>query len=102
MVYAQLGLGWWWYVGLFLAPDLSMLGYLVGARAGALAYNLAHTTVGGLLLLAVAAVAWPQPALARAGLIWCAHIGLDRVLGYGLKSGSDFGLTHLGRVGRTR
>ena len=102
VVYAHLGLGWWWYVGLFLAPDLSMLGYLGGMRAGALAYNLAHTTVGGLLLLAVAAATWPHPALARAGLIWCAHIGLDRVLGYGLKSPVNFGETHLGRVGKAR
>lgn len=101
-VYAHLGLGWWWFVALFLAPDLSMLGYLGGTRAGALAYNLAHTYVGALLLVALAAATWPHRALAAAGLIWCAHIGLDRALGYGLKSRDDFGLTHLGRVGRKR
>jgi Domain of unknown function (DUF4260) len=30
------------------------------------------------------------------------HIGLDRMLGYGLKYGTAFGDTHLGRVGDER
>jgi hypothetical protein len=34
------------------------------------------------------------------GLIWCAHIGLDRAIGYGLKYGASFGHTRLGRIGR--
>ena len=34
------------------------------------------------------------------GLIWCAHIGFDRALGYGLKSPEGFRLTHLGKIGR--
>ena len=33
-------------------------------------------------------------------LIWIAHIGLDRALGYGLKYATGFGDTHLGRIGR--
>ena len=32
-------------------------------------------------------------------LIWAAHIAVDRALGYGLKYGAGFGLTHLGRIG---
>jgi hypothetical protein len=34
--------------------------------------------------------------------IWIAHIGFDRALGYGLKYGSGFTHTHLGRIGRDR
>ena len=33
-------------------------------------------------------------------LIWAAHIGFDRALGYGLKYPTSFGETHLGRIGR--
>ena len=33
------------------------------------------------------------------GLIWLAHIGFDRALGYGLKYTQGFRYTHLGRVG---
>ena len=34
-------------------------------------------------------------------LIWMAHIGMDRALGYGLKYQKGFGFTHLGRIGRS-
>jgi hypothetical protein len=33
-------------------------------------------------------------------LIWLAHIGADRGLGYGLKYATAFGDTHLGYIGR--
>jgi hypothetical protein len=33
-------------------------------------------------------------------MIWLAHIGFDRALGYGLKYASGFGFTHLGRIGK--
>jgi hypothetical protein len=33
-------------------------------------------------------------------LIWLAHIGMDRSLGYGLKLPTAFQDTHLGRIGR--
>ncbi len=97
--YASHGAGWGWFAAFFLAPDLSFLGYLAGARVGAVAYNAAHSYIGALLCLLLGAVV-PMPLLSTAGLIWCAHIGFDRALGYGLKYGGGFGLTHLGRIGR--
>lgn len=97
--YALHGAGWGWFAAFFLAPDLSFLGYLVGGRIGAVAYNAAHSYIGALLCLLLGAVT-PAPLLSTAGLIWCAHIGFDRALGYGLKYGGGFGLTHLGRLGR--
>ena len=85
------------FAALFLVPDLSFLGYLAGPRAGALAYNTAHSSIGpfGLAIMATVAL----PAAGPYALIWMAHIGVDRTLGYGLKYTAGFGYTHLGRVG---
>ena len=98
-LYAKVGGSWWLFAGLFLAPDLSFLGYLGGARAGAIVYNAAHTLVGPLLF-ATAGLLLPANVLIPLALIWAAHIGFDRLLGYGLKYAEGFGFTHLGRVGR--
>jgi len=97
-LYFAVGAPVWMYFVLILAPDLAMLGYLGGPRLGATAYNLAHTYVGPAVL-AVIGVYMASAAFAIA-LIWCAHIGLDRLLGYGLKYPTAFGHTHLGMVGR--
>lgn len=99
LVYPEAGFGWGTFALFFLAPDLSFIGYLAGARAGALAYNAAHSYIGALACL-VAGSLLAVPALSCAGLIWCAHIGFDRALGYGLKYSEGFGFTHLGVIGR--
>jgi hypothetical protein len=98
-LYWRLGDTWWLFAVLFLAPDLSFLGYLAGARVGAVAYNAMHTLIGPLLLALAALYVPYEPAMAIA-LIWLAHCGFDRALGYGLKYGAGFGFTHLGRIGR--
>lgn len=99
MLYGETGAAWWLFAVLFLAPDLSFLGYVAGPRAGAVVYNAAHSLVGPIAL-AIAGLLLPSlPALALA-LIWVAHIGFDRLLGYGLKYAAGFGFTHLGRIGR--
>ena len=98
-LYAHTGLSWPLFVVLFLAPDLAMLGYLMGPRIGAIAYNAAHTHPLALpLALTGFLLGWPA-ALAVA-LIWIAHVGFDRALGFGLKYPAGFGETHLGRIGR--
>jgi len=99
ILYARVGESWWLFASLFLAPDLSLLGYLGGARTGAVIYNAAHTLVGPILV-AVAGLLLPAFILVPLALIWTAHIGFDRLLGYGLKYAAGFGFTHLGRVGR--
>jgi hypothetical protein len=99
--FAQTGASWWLFAILFLAPDLSFLAYLAGARPGAVAYNAMHTTIGPIALAGVGIVA-AQPIALAIALIWAAHIGLDRMLGYGLKYAAGFGFTHLGRIGRDR
>jgi hypothetical protein len=99
--YVALGERVWLFAALFLVPDLSMLGYLAGPRVGAFAYNIGHSLIGPLLLAAVGLAA-AAPGVLGSALIWVAHIGFDRALGYGLKYGTAFADTHLGRVGASR
>lgn len=90
---------WLMFAGLFLAPDISFLGYLVTPRFGALVYNAAHSTLAPAALLLAGWLGASPPAMAIA-LIWLSHIGFDRAVGYGLKYAAGFGHTHLGRIGR--
>jgi len=70
-----------------------MLGYLANTRIGAILYNAVHTYI--LFPL-------PQPLTPSRpstklllSLIWIAHIGFGRMLGYGLKYPTQFKDTHL-------
>jgi hypothetical protein len=96
-LYFDAGYGWLALVLLFLAPDLSMLGYLGGPRLGALAYDVVHTYALPVAL-ALAGVLAEAGLATQLGLIWLAHLGLDRLLGYGLKYPTGFKDTHLQRV----
>lgn len=96
--YASTGAGWGAFALLFLLPDLSLVAYLRGPRLGAQAYNAAHSMPGPIALVAGGALA-AQPVLLAVGLVWAAHIGMDRMLGFGLKYEVGFADTHLGRVG---
>jgi hypothetical protein len=89
------------FLVLFLVPDLGMLGYLGGRRVGAVVYNLTHTYLLPAALM-VSAFVSPLRGAYYWALIWFAHIGLDRMLGFGLKRTSGFRDTHLGRIGRAR
>ena len=95
--YFNRGGPWWLFLLLLLVPDLSALGYLFGVRAGSIAYNAVHIYVWPLLLLAYA-VSQGDLFLQQLALIWSAHIGMDRMLGFGLKYPTRFQDTHLQRV----
>ncbi len=95
--YVQLRGAWWLFLLLALAPDLSMLGYLADQRAGAVAYNVVHTYLLPGALLAAGLIFDVRGAVLVA-LIWLAHIGIDRLLAYGLKYPTAFQDTHLKRV----
>ena len=90
---------WTMFAVLFLVPDLSMTGYLAGSKVGARLYNLAHNEVAPLFLIVYSLTAGRADIVAY-GLIWTAHIGLDRALGMGLKYPDDFRSTHLGHIGK--
>jgi hypothetical protein len=47
-------------------------------------------------------LALSAPLVLSIAMIWLAHIGIDRALGYGLKYFAGFGFTHLGRIGKVR
>ena len=97
--YAASGHGWLLFAALFLTPDLSFAAYALGPRVGAFAYNCVHSTVPALVLAALGQALGATEVVGVA-LIWLAHIGFDRALGYGLKHGSSFADTHLGRIGK--
>jgi hypothetical protein len=89
-----------WLVPLLLfAPDLFMVGYARSTRTGALLYNVAHSYPLPALLGGIAITASSEPWQAVA-LVWLAHIGMDRALGYGLKYDDSFQHTHLGWIGK--
>jgi len=98
-LYARGDYGWLLFALLLLVPDMGLLGYAAGPRAGAMAYNAVHTTVGPAVLAAIGILAG-SPRVVSVALVWFAHIGMDRSLGYGLKHTSGFRDTHLGRIGR--
>jgi len=97
LLYAELRASWLLFVVLVLAPDLSMLGYMLGVRFGSALYNLIHALVVPLLLIALS-IFYKQLWLLPYGLIWTAHIGVDRLLGFGLKYPTRFHDTHLQRL----
>jgi hypothetical protein len=96
LLYAELQANWLLFVVLVLAPDISMLGYFMGVRLGAALYNLVHALVAPLMLIALS-IFFKQFWLLPYGLIWTAHIGVDRLLGFGLKYPTRFDDTHIQR-----
>ncbi len=92
--YFTLGAPLWLFVVLALAPDVSMLGYLLGPRAGSSLYNAFHTYVAPVALGGIGFVAGAMP-LVWIALVWAAHVGMDRAVGYGLKYPTAFSHTHL-------
>ena len=100
-LFASSGASWWLFALLILAPDLSMAGYLRGPRTGAVIYNLGHGYGPPIAMLAAGSVAGAATGaglLVEIAAIWMAHIGLDRMMGYGLKHPDGFRSTHLGRA----
>jgi hypothetical protein len=98
LLYAVWGGSWWIYALLFLVPDLSFAAYLAGPRVGAVVYNAAHSYMAPMSLN-IAGFALASPLVLSVAMIWLAHIGFHRALGYGLKYSAGFGFTHLGRIG---
>ena len=99
--YRAAGGDWLWLVPALLLVDASMLGYLAGPNLGATTYNVAHNWFTALAVLA-AGLFLAVPPLQLAGWVLVAHVGGDRLAGYGLKYPPSFGDTHLGWIGRRR
>jgi len=88
---------WWWVPPLLFMPDFFMLGYARSTKFGAMTYNIGHSY---LLPAPVAlyGIHGHRPLVLGVGLVWLAHIGMDRLLGYGLKYDDSFKHTHLGSL----
>ncbi len=99
VLYATWGGSWWIFAILFFAPDLSFAAYLIDRKTGALVYNAVHSYMAPVALMTVG-FAFDEPLILSIAMIWLAHIGIDRALGYGLKYTAGFAFTHLGRLGR--
>lgn len=94
LIYPYLNISWWWFAGCILLPDIGMVGYLIGNKAGAYTYNLIHHK-GVAVVVAFCGFCFSSQWLLFAGLILFAHSSMDRMLGYGLKFEKGFKFTHL-------
>jgi hypothetical protein len=102
VLYQRLGFSWGQFALWFLLPDIALLAYVFGnPRLGMWAYNTTHSSLGAGLA-GVCGVLAGQSVLWQVSLIWFAHIGLDRALGFGLKFPLGFRVTHLGVMSGTR
>jgi uncharacterized integral membrane protein len=96
-LYHQMDYRWLTLGLLWIIPDLALLVFIVDNEKGVTLYNLVHTTTWPLMLAVAGMLVDSGPAVQLA-LIWLFHIGLDRIVGYGLKYTADKGDTHFGRV----
>lgn len=99
ILFNQLEYAWWVFPACILLPDLSMIGYLAGPKAGAWLYNLFHHKLVAIIILVLGF--WMNNSLiSLAGVILFGHSSMDRFFGYGLKFNDSFKHTHLGWMGR--
>jgi hypothetical protein len=96
-IYSLMEGNWLFFIIFILIPDISMLGYIGNGKIGALVYNIFHNLTLPLLLT-VLGFFFNIEILAFAGVILLAHVGMDRLFGFGLKYESGFKDTHLQRV----
>ncbi len=80
VLYARTGASWWLFAALWLAPDISILGYFAGPCRGSRIYNAVHTYTLPITL-AVCALLFHANALLPFAAIWVNHIGVDRMMG---------------------
>lgn len=97
-LFSLLGMSWWWFFGLLLAPDIGALGYVINTKIGAITYNIFHHK-GIAIIVYFAGIYFENNALKLVGIILFSHASIDRVFGYGLKYLNSFKDTHLGKIG---
>lgn len=97
-LFSLLPYAWWWFPALILLPDLGMLGYLAGPKAGSWTYNFFHHRGLGFTI-GLLGLYLGNPLWQAAGIILFSHTAMDRIFGYGLKYEKGFIFTHLGTIG---
>lgn len=101
LIYIYAGFAWYWLVLLFLLFDISMIGYFISNKVGAIIYNTVHSFFIPAALLVIY-VFTNENILLFVALLWLFHIFVDRTFGYGLKYPKGFRYTHLGTIGRVK
>ncbi|MBY0595870.1 DUF4260 domain-containing protein [Bacillus bingmayongensis] len=97
-LYSYYEFSWWLFLALILVPDIGMLGYAINEKIGASVYNFFHTYVISISVFAIGLYT-NQDWILALGIVWTAHIAMDRTIGYGLKyTQAGFKTTHLTRV----
>jgi len=91
---------WWIFWAFLLVPDLSMLGYAVNPRVGAITYNIVHHKGIAILFYLIGFFLFNME-LQFTGIVLFGHSAMDRILGYGLKYTDQFQHTHLGWIGKS-
>jgi hypothetical protein len=100
-LFSKLSFAWWWFPALILTPDISMLGYVAGNKAGAVAYNFFHHKAFALAVYVIG-IYTTNEVLQLTGVILFGHSSMDRMMGYGLKYFTGFQFTHLGKIGKEK
>lgn len=98
-LFSLLDYQWWWFPVLILTPDIGMLGYIAGNKAGAWGYNIFHHK-GVAIVVYLLGVYFDVEVAMLIGIILFSHSAMDRMMGYGLKYEKGFKFTHLGEIGR--
>jgi hypothetical protein len=91
---------WWYYLLLLLGPDISMIGYFAGNKAGALLYNLFHHKAIAIVAFIIG-MYFHEETVVLISIILFGHSSMDRFFGYGLKLNKGFKFTHLGNIGKS-
>jgi hypothetical protein len=83
-LFLALDYAWWWFALLFFVPDISLIGFLINKKSGAVTYNLIHHKALSVALYLLGSFT-QMPALQLAGLVMFGHSSFDRVLGFELQ-----------------
>ena len=97
VLFSFLTFAWWWFPILFFIPDISIIGYAINTRVGAICYNLVHTLTMGIFVYILSYFLHSSVG-ELVGVILIAHSAFDRVIGYGLKYPDSFKHTSLEKL----
>ena len=96
-IYVYLNFPIWLFFVLLLVPDITMIGYAMNKKIGAIVYNIGHSLIVPLLFF-ISYIYFSNDYLLIISIIWLAHIFMDRLLGFGLKYEDTFNITHIQKL----
>ncbi len=87
----------WLWLLIFFSPNVSMTGYLINAKVGAITYNIFHH-IGIAIVFMTIGYFMKTEVLLSIGILFFTHASFDRMMAYRLKYYSSFNDTHLGKI----